>query len=202
MEEALLLLAGGAVVEERGGDDVSPPLHAQPGHAGVVQLRPWSKHVSTKDKLPQISKKMAKEAAEAKHEISIEHHVDRAKKAAKRAVKMHALMEARTAKKAKKEHLHEDTRGLMPLRDALQGHQDVVRVLVEHRANVLSETIDGSIDISAQNLFPDRTPELCADKMLKAEAVTRANFVAFATLRTPADSARTCRIWGWGGWAS
>ena len=57
--------------------------------------------------LPQISKKMAKEAAEAKHEIQIEHHVDRAKKAAKRAAKMHALMEARKAKAEKKEHLHE-----------------------------------------------------------------------------------------------
>ena len=111
MEEALQQLAGGANILERDGDapHVSSPLHAQPGHAGVVQLRPWSKHVSTKDK---------------------------------------------------------DNRG------------------------VTRQTIDGF------------TPELCVDMMLKAEAVTRANFVAFATQRAPPESAHTCRIWGWGGWAS
>ncbi|KAJ1489126.1 hypothetical protein T484DRAFT_1937756 [Baffinella frigidus] len=57
--------------------------------------------------LPEISKKMAKEAAEAKHEIQIEHHVDYAKKAAKRAAKMLALKATRASKKAEKEHLHE-----------------------------------------------------------------------------------------------
>jgi len=57
--------------------------------------------------LPQISKKMAKEAAEAKHEIMIEHKVDRQKKAAQRAVKMHKLMLERKAKAEEKHHLAE-----------------------------------------------------------------------------------------------
>jgi hypothetical protein len=80
--------------------------------------------------LPQISKKMAKEAAEAKHEIMIEHKVDRQKKAAQRAVKMHKLMLERKAKAEEKHHLAEVRKEDKEARAKL--HVNEKKIMKEH----------------------------------------------------------------------
>jgi hypothetical protein len=123
--------------------------------------------------LPQISKKMAKEAAEAKHEIQIEHHVDRAKKAAKHAAKMHKLMEARKAKKAEKEHLHE-VRVEEHKESRAKLHANEKKIMLEHKEKMaahvkLAHKAKGKDVCSACGV-----DAICHRVCAKAEAVRQA----------------------------
>ena len=60
-----------------------------------------------------------------------------------------------------------------------QGWEPVVRVLIEHRANVLAETNEGVTPVRMVNMaYSAPYPEIVA--MVKAEAVSRAKCVAFA----------------------